>query len=52
MFSLSDTILLRGMRTSGPMDNVMISLEDKERGLEKIKSEKLSVQRIFIIVED
>ena len=38
MFSLSDTILLRGVRTSGPMDNVMISLEDKERGLDKLES--------------
>ena len=38
MFSLTDTILLRGERTSGLMDNVMISTKATKRGLDKLES--------------
>ena len=37
MFSLIDTILLRGVRSSGMVDNATISTEGTKRGLEKLK---------------
>ena len=38
MFSLNDTILWRGVRTSGMVDNVTISTKGTERGLDKLLS--------------
>ena len=38
MFSLNDTILLRGVRTSGEVDNATISTKSTERGLYKLHS--------------
>ena len=38
MFSLNDTILRRGVRTSGMVDNVTISTKGTERGLDKLLS--------------
>ena len=38
MLPLSDTIFLRSVRTSGQMDNIMISAIGKEKGLDKLDS--------------
>ena len=38
MFSLSNTILLRGVRTSGQVDNATISSKGTKRGLDKLES--------------
>ena len=38
MFTLSDTILLRCVKTSGLVDNLIINVECMKRGLNKLKS--------------
>ena len=38
MFLLNNTIFLQGLRTSGLVDNVMISTQGIERGLNKLES--------------
>ena len=49
MLPLSDTIFLGGVRTTGLVDNVTISVEGKERGLEKL--EDVANTEIFSVVD-